>query len=382
MYGPYSAQLDQGRRIISYRGNRRYAPKENVTQDGFGEDMLQERMAAILSDPMFAALHSIDDAIFTSAVTYFKSISAKWCNLPLTTLMISSPGEVYAGRTLNYTTDTLPIELDWFDTKRKVFLSESSQFYLELFLLMNGVDKVFSIYNSFRKESCDFCHLSEFQHIEFEGHVDFDQNINIACNLLDFVTRHVAQYCSKELSYFLDEKDIQSLSSITSASNFRRVPCPDALEMLLESTGDIRYRDFTLKHFGGWEEIKLTELLGAHVILTEAPLLEIPFYHNEMKTNPKGKLTAENADLLLYGYREVIGSGVRIKDPACLAEKAKVFKLPEDDYRPYIESRTVTNYKTTAGFGMGWQRYTQWLLKMPHIWDVTPFPRGHFLPVP
>jgi aspartyl/asparaginyl-tRNA synthetase len=50
-------------------------------------------------------------------------------------------------------------------------MAESSQFYLELTLLIQGVNQVFSIYNSFRKETSDPTHLSEFQHIEYEGKV-------------------------------------------------------------------------------------------------------------------------------------------------------------------------------------------------------------------
>ncbi|MDQ1344253.1 MAG: asparaginyl-tRNA synthetase [Patescibacteria group bacterium] len=35
--------------------------------------------------------------------------------------------------------------------------------------MAKGADSVFSIYNSFRKEPSDATHLSEFQHVEFEG---------------------------------------------------------------------------------------------------------------------------------------------------------------------------------------------------------------------
>jgi len=50
-------------------------------------------------------------------------------------------------------------------------MAESSQFYLELILLIQKSEHVFSVYNSFRKEPSDATHLSEFQHIEYEGKV-------------------------------------------------------------------------------------------------------------------------------------------------------------------------------------------------------------------
>ncbi|MDQ1344254.1 MAG: asparaginyl-tRNA synthetase [Patescibacteria group bacterium] len=76
---------------------------------------LENRVARVVSEETFARLANIDDAIFQATVEYFSNIGSKWTNLPLTTLMISSPGEVYAGQTLDYTTDTLPVEIpDWF----------------------------------------------------------------------------------------------------------------------------------------------------------------------------------------------------------------------------------------------------------------------------
>jgi aspartyl/asparaginyl-tRNA synthetase len=53
-----------------------------------------------------------------------------------------------------------------------------------------------------------------------------------------------------------------------------------------------------------------------------------------------------------------------------------------EDYEPYINLRELPNYKTTCGFGLGWQRYTQWLLKMPFIWQMSHIPRSEHLPKP
>ncbi len=66
------------------------------------------RVDRLKHEEQFFHISNIDDGIFKSTIEYFSSIGAKWANLPLTTLMISSPWEVYAGQTLDYTTDTLP----------------------------------------------------------------------------------------------------------------------------------------------------------------------------------------------------------------------------------------------------------------------------------
>jgi|CXWL01.1.fsa_nt_gi aspartyl/asparaginyl-tRNA synthetase len=381
LYGPYIADINSsGEKILRYQGNARMEQIADIGSIKFDEMVLNNRLDAIVNDDAYQHIHQIDSAIFFATVFYFKGIGAEWCNSPLTTLMISSPGEIYTGKTLDYTTDALPIELSWFDNERNIFLSESSQFYLELHLLIEKVNKVFTICNSFRKEKADATHLSEFQHIEFEGKVSFEQNIEVFLGLLRHITNHLVQNNRDNLAYFLEPSDLETLKNAFVDSSIRSLSFKEALRMLSEATGDHQYDDFTLKHFGAWEEVKLTEILGTHALLTDFPLLEIPFYHNQRSS--EGKLVAENADLILYGYRETVGSGVRITDPQILAEKARQFNLPEADYAPYLKTRSYSQYQQTAGFGFGWQRYVQWLLKLPIIWDATLIPRGHLLPRP
>jgi asparaginyl-tRNA synthetase len=154
------------------------------------------------------------------------------------------------------------------------------------------------------------------------------------------------------------------------------------LKALLEDTRDKKYSQFTMQHFGAWEEIRLTEIFGSSIILTQFPLLQIPFYHANAASEFEGIPLAENADVVLSGYRETIGSGVRLRDIGALMEKARVFNLPLADYEPYFQIRRMDGYRPSAGFGLGWQRLVQWILCLPFIWEATVFPRGHTIPHP
>lgn len=365
--GPYTAIIHNGVKIINYTGDKVYPPFMDVSSTVFDKSIGDERVYKLIKEKGFYHLHQIDNGIFFAAIDYFRNIGAEWCNLPLTTLMISSPGEIYAGQKLDYTTDALPVTISWFDGDREIFLSESSQFYLELRLLLEGVDKVFSIYNSFRKEPADFSHLSEFQHIEFEGKIDFEENVTTAINVLKYITKYILENNREDLGWFLTKEDISLLEEIFEPKHFHTITLKEALRVLYNDTGDPLYKDFSLKNFGSWEEIRLTELLGGHAIMTEYPMLQIPFYHNVKKKDENDIPLGENADIILSGYREVIGSGTRIQDPKLLAEKAKIFSLPLEDYAPYFEMRKLSHYKRTSGFGLGWQRYVHWLLKLPYI---------------
>ena len=108
---------------------------------------------------------------------------------------------------MEYTTDTLPIEIpSWFGEKRRVFLAESSQFYLELLLLWQWIDQVFSIYNSFRKEKSDATHLSEFQHIEYEWKTDLEGNMKVFLWLYEHIFDYLLKNNEKDLLFFYPKK--------------------------------------------------------------------------------------------------------------------------------------------------------------------------------
>ncbi len=377
MLGVYEIKDDK----IAYVGNKICQPINDVTTKEFSTLNSKEFLSNLTLNEHYYHLHQIDSAIFFAACEYFKSIGAQWCNLPLITKMISSPGEIYAGKKLDYTTDALPVNLNWFD-KGSVFLAESSQFYLEIRLLIERLDRVFSIYNSFRKEPADFSHLSEFQHIEFEGNVSFDENVNIYMQLLQHMTRYLVKNNKKNLAYYLTDQEISMLEENFDKNKVITITFTDAMNILRKKLDNSKYDVVSLKNFGAYEEIALTRILGRSCNIVEFPLEEIPFYHDRSFTDKSGKHFAKNADFILLGYREAVGSGQRITNSDAIIKKVEFFNLPKEDYAPYIELRAQKGYKESCGFGMGWQRYTQWLLKMPYIWDVCHIPRGHHLPKP
>jgi asparaginyl-tRNA synthetase len=377
MLGVYEINNKQ----IRYIGNKIVKPSSTIASTEFLPHSSQNLLRELSDNKHYRHLHNIDSAMLFATIEYFKSIKADWCNLPLTTKMISSPGEIYAGKKLDYTSDALPVNLDWFDAGN-IFLAESSQFYLEIRLIMEQLDKVFSVYNSFRKEPADFSHLSEFQHIEFEGKVSFEENIQIYIGLLKHITTYLIHNNGADLSYYLQDDEIEELSHAFDENQIATMTFTEAMAILAKELDDNKYDEVSLKNFGSYEEIALTRIVGKSCNVVGFPLEEIPFYHDASFTDKDGKQFAKNADFILLGYREVVGSGKRITDSSVIKAKAEFFNLPADDYEPYIDLRSQKNYMETCGFGLGWQRYTQWLLKMPYIWDVCHIPRGQHAPRP
>ncbi len=371
MLGPYTANKDK---TISYRGNKIFEPIQNISGSKVPLDEFESRVMAFEDEGMWASIARINNTINFSVNNYFNEAGAIYTNLPLTTRMISSPGAVYGKEAINYTSDTCPITLKWFDLPNEVFLSESSQIYLELALMQQGLTGVYSIYNSFRKEKADATHLSEFHHVEFEGKVTQSENEIIILRLLKRIILDLLKNNLADLAYFLTSQKIEELKVF--ASNLENAPkltFREVLDKLYDHTKDPKYKEFTMKHFGSWEEIKITEIMNNLVIITEYPLLEVPFYHAVI--DDKDPKVANNSDFIWPGYRETIGSGHRVRSLKELEEKARIFNLPIKDYAPYMQTRKSSSYLQTSGFGLGWERLLHGLLEMPYIWSAVHFPR-------
>lgn len=371
MLGPYTANKDK---TISYKGNKIFEPIEDISSIEVPIEEFAQRVDQFDKNKMWGHISRINHRINLSSNEYFDKLNALFTALPMTTRMISSPGAVYGKEAIDYTTDTCPITLDWFDLPRKAFLSESSQIYLELAMMQSGVDGVYSIYNSFRKEKADATHLSEFHHIEYEGKISQSENEIVALGLVEKIIKDLLEKNKEDMVYFLSEAKIRELEVFADTIlEIPKITLKEALEILYKETGEEKYKEFTLKHFGSWEEIKITEVFGNMVLIKEFPLLEVPFYHAMI--DGKTPKVADNSDIIWPGYRETIGSGHRVRSEKELEEKSEIFNLPREDYKPYLQTRQLSNYVETSGFGLGWERMLQGLLEMPFIWSANQFPR-------
>ena len=144
MLGPYTANKDG---TISYKGNKLFGPIEDINSVEVPINEFEQRVEQFDREEMWGHIAKINHRINISSNEYFDMLGALFTSLPITTRMISSPGAVYGKEAIDYTTDTCPITLNWFNLPREAFLSESSQIYLELAMMQKNVDKVYSIYN-------------------------------------------------------------------------------------------------------------------------------------------------------------------------------------------------------------------------------------------
>lgn len=360
--GPYKIK----NKNIIYVGNKIFTPLNKVR--GFRPPKsLSTRHVQIRKDfEKWEALIKIWDGVFRASNKFMEQKGVLLFDLPITTRMISSPGAL----TGTISSDVEPFKINFFTNK--TFLTQSSQLYLEFAITNPKLKNVYCFEKSFRREKADYRHLPEFTHIEFESNINFQDNLKFQQEYLQFMINYLIKKHKKEMTIFLNKKNIEELKIFCGLKNFERITFCDAFKLLKKKTNDRKYDKITVKNFGDYEEILLTEIIGKPVFVTHYIEDEVAFYHAR---DSQDRTLVINADFLFPGYGELIGSGERVRTKEETRRKAEHFKLDIKDYNPYIESRNVSNPKIHSGWGMGIERFVQALLKLPFIWEAKAFPR-------
>ena len=248
--------------------------------------------------------------------------------------------------------------------KRKVYLTQSAQFYLEA--LIFTLEKVYTIAPSFRAEkSRTRRHLTEFWHAEAEiAWAHLKDIMSLEEELITYVIRRVLEENEKELTFL--KRDLKKLENIEPP--FYRLSYDEALEIINKKEFNVEWGD----DFGADEERALTKEFDKPLFVYGFPEKTKAFYHKNDPNRPEVTLSA---DLLApEGYGEIIGGGERIADAKELIDKIKRFGLDPKDYEWYIDLRRYGSVPH-SGFGLGMDRLVMWICGLDHIMDAIPFPR-------
>ncbi|PIU21721.1 MAG: asparagine--tRNA ligase [Candidatus Diapherotrites archaeon CG08_land_8_20_14_0_20_34_12] len=264
-------------------------------------------------------------------------------------------GSVEGGSTL--------FKVPYFD--KTVYLTQSSQFYLEV--MMYSLGNCYTIAPSFRAEkSRTPRHLTEFWHAEAEmPWAGLEDIIDLEERMLKYMVEKVVTDREKELVRL--GRDPKTLEPSIN-KKFHRMTYEEAVKEISKKFSYVK-SGFDL---GEKEEREFTKDLDRPIILTHYPTSLKPFYH---RADPKDPMHVLCNDILApEGYGEIIGSGERCWNTEELIERIKKDKLPLEPYQWYIDLRKYGSVPH-AGFGMGLERFTSWLCKAQTIRDVVPIPR-------
>jgi asparaginyl-tRNA synthetase len=276
-------------------------------------------------------------------------------------------------------TSTL-FELDYFD-EGKAYLSQSGQLYGEAGAMAFG--KVYVFGPTFRAErSKTKRHLNEFWMVEPEvAFMDLEGDMELAEEFVHYLISRVLQEREKELAIL--DKNTGRLKERCEKilKPFYRMHYDEAAKILdkywdekLASGEELppTFKRFEYgDDFGAYDEVALTSLYDAPVIVHHYPAAVKAFY---MKRDPNEPDKALAMDVLFPEFGEIIGGSQREDDLTVLKGRIQEHQLPESVFEWYLDLR---RYGTVphAGFGLGLERLVMWVCDLEHIREAIPFPR-------
>src|SRR4030043_22968 len=252
-------------------------------------------------------------------------------------------------------------------------LTVSGQLEGELGALALG--EIYTFGPTFRAENSNTPrHLAEFWMIEPEmAFYDNNDNMDLAEEFVKYLITYALDNCQEDLEFLnnmIDKGLLDRLRFVT-GNEFVRMTYSDAVKILVDSGEKWEYpvgwgKDLQAEH----ERYLVEKHFKRPVILTDYPKEIKAFY---MKQNDDGK-TVRAMDVLFPGIGEIIGGSQREENYEKLLSRIRELKLPEKDLWWYLETRKFGT-APHSGFGLGFERFVQFITGMSNIRDVIPFPR-------
>ncbi len=325
----------------------------------------------------FGAVTRVRNFLGWSIHKFFQERGFYYLNTPIITCSdCEGAGEMFQVTTLDL--ENLPRKDGCVDYSHDFFgkkanLTVSGQLEAEAYALALG--NVYTFGPTFRAENSNTRrHLAEFWMVEPEmAFCELDGNIEIAEEFLKTLCAGVLESCDEDMKFFekfIDKDVIKRLEKIT-LNNFEVVEYREAVKLLEPKASDFQYPvgwgcDLQAEH----EKYLTDEVFGKPVVIINYPREIKPFY---MKVNDDEKTVAA-MDVLFPKLGEVIGGSQREDSYEILRARIRESGLDEDDYWWYLELRKYGSVPH-SGFGLGFERFVQFVTGMANIRDVIPFPR-------
>lgn len=274
---------------------------------------------------------------------------------------------------------------------RETNLTVSGQLEAEAVTLALGETYTFG--PTFRAENSNTTrHLAEFWMIEPEmAFYDLNDNMDLAESMLKYLVKYGLDHCMLDLELLdkrADEEEkskpqaqrsemglLDRLRFVTSNA-FQRLTYSEAIDILRASTPNKKKKfQFIIDQWGTdlqseHERYLVEKHFNKPVILYDYPRDIKAFY---MRQNDDAKTVAA-MDILFPGIGEIVGGSQREERLEQLLARIRELGLPEKELWWYLDLRRYGS-APHSGFGLGFERFIQFVTGMTNIRDVIPFPR-------
>jgi asparaginyl-tRNA synthetase len=343
----------------------------------------------------FAAIFRIRHAMAFAIHDYFNRNGFYYLHTPIITASdAEGAGQMFRVTTLDALkpplteTGSVDFSEDFFG--RPTNLTVSGQ--LEGELGATALGEIYTFGPTFRAENSNTTrHLAEFWMIEPEmAFYDLKDNMDLAEDFLKSLIRYALANCRDDLQFLSsrlkeEEKgkpqEQQSMELIGKLkfvveNDFVRLTYTEAIDILKNSN---YYKKNKFQFPVEWgvdlqsehERYLVEKHFQKPVILINYPKEIKAFY---MKQNNDGKTVAA-MDVLFPQIGEIIGGSQREEDYDKLVARMEEMHVPVNEMWWYLDTRRFGTVPH-SGFGLGFERFIQFLTGMGNIRDVIAFPRA------
>ncbi|HKI87455.1 MAG TPA: asparagine--tRNA ligase [Draconibacterium sp.] len=342
----------------------------------------------------FSAVFRIRHAMAFAIHNYFNEKGFKYLHTPIITASdAEGAGQMFRVSTLDPINPPLTedgvvnYDEDFFG--RPTNLTVSGQLEGELGALALG--EIYTFGPTFRAENSNTTrHLAEFWMIEPEmAFYDLTDNMDLAEEFLKSLIKYALENCIDDLQFLAsrlkeEEKNkpqdqrsmdlIEKLQFVLN-NNFIRITYTEAIDILKNSKPYKKKKfqfpvDWGVDLQSEHERYLVEKHFKCPVILTNYPKDIKAFY---MKQNDDGK-TVGAMDVLFPQIGEIIGGSQREENLEKLETRMKDMNIPLEEMWWYLDTRRFGSV-VHSGFGLGFERFVQFVTGMGNIRDVIPFAR-------
>jgi asparaginyl-tRNA synthetase len=220
---------------------------------------------------------------------------------------------------------------------------------------------------------------------------DLEDNMDLAEDFLKYVIRYVLDNCKEDIE-FLDKRArdedkmkkqeersdrslIERLHDVID-NDFKRITYTEAIDILKNSKPNKKKRfQFLIDEWGAdlqseHERYLVEKHFKKPVILYDYPKDIKAFY---MRQNDDGK-TVGAMDVLFPKIGEIVGGSQREERLDKLTKRMQECGIDEKELWWYLDTRRFGT-APHSGFGLGFERFIQFVTGINNIRDVIPFPR-------
>lgn len=278
---------------------------------------------------------------------------------------------------------------DFFE--REANLTVSGQ--LEGELAAMALSEIYTFGPTFRAENSNTTrHLAEFWMIEPEmAFYDLEDNMDLAEEMLKYLVRYALEHCADDLA-FLDQRAAEEEKNkkqeerselgllerlrFVVENEFARLTYTEAVDILRNSNYNKKKKfQYLIEGWGAdlqseHERYLVEKHFKKPVILINYPKDIKAFY---MRQNEDGKTVAA-MDILFPGIGEIVGGSQREERLEKLTQRMSEMGMEPEGLWWYLDTRRFGTVPH-SGFGLGFERFIQFVTGMGNIRDVIPFPR-------